>query len=363
MKKALAYGPNAEEVVERLRSLYERRAGDQIFAKMQVPSRTLGQFAEENKSGYRDYPDPRLRIDFWDRLLAERTAVRDDAVPSAYLSEMDQGLYGGLVGGEARFLCDTQTGWISSMVFPMLEDWSGFEALRFDRSHPWFERYTNQLRVFLDGSQGKFGISHFILIDALNFVFELLGATQTYMSLDEHPEMIRRAIDFAFELNVMVQDTFFDMVPLFCGGTCSNKVQWVPGRIVSESIDPFHMTSVDYFEKWGREPVERILGRYDGGVLHIHGNGRHLLEAACSVKGVKVIEMGDDQGFPPTMDIVDELRTRAGEMPLTVLADFARFTDALDRHALPGGTLYYVSDVPDVDTANRCMEKVRAYRV
>ena len=43
------------------------------------------------------------------------------------------------------------------------------------------------------------------------------------------------------------------------------------------------MTSVAYFEQWGREPAERILGAFDGGVIHIHGNGRHLLEAAATL--------------------------------------------------------------------------------
>ena len=71
---------------------------------------------------------------------------------------------------------------------------------------------------------------------------------------------MREAIEFAFQLNVEVQRTFFQHAPLLAGGTCSNMVEWIPGRIVSESVDPFHMTSVDYFEQWGREPVERILG-------------------------------------------------------------------------------------------------------
>ena len=74
------------------------------------------------------------------------------------------------------------------MVPPLLTDWSEFDRLRFDPSHPWWQRYLRQLEVFVEASRGKWGISHFILIDALNFVFELVGATQTYLSLDEHPE-------------------------------------------------------------------------------------------------------------------------------------------------------------------------------
>ena len=358
----LAYRPDAQAIVQRLRSLYERRAGDQIFARMDVPGETLKRFRQEHRSGQCDDPNLDERIEFWDRLLAESAAVEDDTIPAAYLSEMDQGLYGGLVGGEVRFLCSPDTGWISSMVVPMWTDWLPFDSLRVDRGHPWFKRYLRQLDLYADRAAGNFGISHFILIDGLNFVFELLGATATYLSLRTHPEMVSRAIDFAFGVNAMVQDTFFEKVPLVAGGTCSNMASWLPGRVVSESIDPFHMTSVDDFQRWGRDPVERIFARYDGGVLHIHGNGRHLLEAASSVAGVKAILMGDDRGFPAAIDVAKELRERAGDVPLVVLVDFATFTEKLDRHQLSGGILYKVRDVPDDAAANRCMEKVRRYR-
>ena len=179
-------------------------------------------------------------------------------------------------------MADPATGWISSMVKPAMEDWAEFADIRLDTSHPWWERYRQLLETFRSAGLGKWGTSHFILIDGLNFVFELIGATRTYLSLSENPEMVQKAIDFAFDLNVHVHEEFFRTVPSLQGGTFSNFAQWLPGRIVSESLDPFHMTSVAYFERWGREPAERIMNHFDGGVIHIHANGRHLLEAAAT---------------------------------------------------------------------------------
>jgi hypothetical protein len=123
------------------------------------------------------------------------------------------------------------------------------------------------------------------------------------------------------------------------------------------------MTSVDYFETWGRAPVERIFDQFDGGVLHLHGNGRHLLEAVCSLRGLKAIYLGDDKGFPTAFDILDALKTRAGDMPLIVQVDFKHFVEKLHQHKLSGGVFYRVEEAPEIDAANRCMEKVRAYRV
>ena len=357
-----AYKSNADQVMERLRRLYAREAQDSIFATFAVPSAALDAFGREHEKGFCDYPDPVERVAFWDALLAGRVALEDDSIPAAYLSEFDQGLYGGLVGGEVQFMCHPENGWISSMVAPLLDDWSEFDGLRFDRDHPWFERFVRQLAVFVDGAGGKFGVCHFILINSLNFVFELVGATRTYLSLIESPARVRRAIDFAFELNLAVQETFFEHVPLVAGGTCSNMVQWIPGRIISESVDPFHMTSVEYFEDWGREPVERIFSRFDGGVTHLLGNGRHLLEAVCTLEGLQAIYFGEDRGFPLSVEILGELRDRAGDTPLVVTVDFATFSEKLARHQLAGGILYHVSGAPDADAANRCMEQVRAYR-
>ncbi len=361
---SLSHKPALQETLSRLGSLYQRQAPDRIFAVMNVPSRTLAEFQERYGDDFCEYPDPAERIDFWDRLLKERAVVEDDSVPLVYLSEMDQGLYGGLLGGDVQFMSHAENGWISSMVAPLLDDWSGFDSLAFDRSHAWFERYLRQLETFVEGAAGKFGVSHFILIDGLNFAFELVGATETYLSLDEQPEMVRRAIELAFEINVAVQETFFDRAPLLEGGTASNMVEWMPGgRIVSESVDPFHMTSVDYFETWGREPIERIISHFDGGVVHIHGNGRHLLEAVSTLKDLRAMFLGDDRGFPLAFDVLAELQARTGDLPLVVQTGFGEFTQRLDAGTLPGGVLYKVSGVPDVDTANRLMERVRGYRV
>ncbi|MHC4400023.1 MAG: hypothetical protein ACYTG0_10110 [Planctomycetota bacterium] len=359
----LAYKPGLDDVIERLRSLHERRARDRIFAKLEIPCAALDEFRRRYAAGFCQYPDPSDRIEFWDRLHRERAAVEDDSVPSAYLSEMDQGLYGGVLGGNVQFMAHPENGWISSMVAPLLDDWSQLDSLHFDRSRPWFERFLKQLGTFIEGAAGKFGISHFILIDGLNFVFELVGATDTYLSLYERPEMVRRAIELAFELNLAIQNAFFERVPSLCDGTASNMAQWVPGRVVSESVDPFHMTSVDDFERWGREPAERILGRFDGGVLHVHGNGRHLLKAVSTIKGLKAVFLGDDRGFPRAFDVLDQLQARTGDVPLVVQVDFNRFADKLHRHELPGGVLYKVLDCPSADAANRIMQTVRAYRL
>jgi hypothetical protein len=346
----------------RLCRLYARQAQDRIFASFDLPSPTLADLAASHSEGFCPEPDPNERIRFWDALCSERKNLHDDSLPVAYLSEFDQGLYGGLVGGDVQFMLTPQTGWVSSMVKPILTDWSQADRLRFDPNHPWFYKYLRQLVLFRDGARGRFGISHCILIDGLNFVFELVGATETYLALFDRPETVRRAIDFAFDLNVKVQEAFFETVGLFHGGTFSNFAQWLPGRIVSESLDPFHMTSVEDFEIWGRPNAQRMFDHFDGGVLHIHANGRHLLEAACTLRGLQAIYMLNDRGFPTSFEIIDELKRCAGDVPLTVDAPWGDFCGRLNRRELPGGVFYRVTGAPQAASANQCMNEVIHYR-
>jgi hypothetical protein len=359
----LAYKPNATDVLERLRGFYGRKSGDRIFAVMEVPSSALRDFEAAHPRPECGYPNPLARAEFWDRYFCERAPLEDDSLPAAYLSEFDQGLYGGLLGGDVRFVPRPEVGWISSMVPPLLKDWSQFRHLRFDPAHSWWGQYLRQLRIFAERSSGKWGISHFILIDSLNFIFELVGGTNAFLSLKESPDEARRAMDFGHELNVCIQEAFFENVGLFEGGTFSNHAQWIPGRIVSESLDPFHLASAAYFEQWGREPAERMLDAFDGGMVHIHGNGRHLLSAAAALRGLKAIYLADDPGYPPALDTLAELKTQTGDVPLVVAADYEPFAERLRRRALPGQVLYKVKNVPDIAAANRLMEKVRTYRV
>jgi hypothetical protein len=276
---------------------------------------------------------------------------------------MDQGVYGGVLGGEVRWLCNTDTGWISSMTPRLLEDPGRIPELRFDREQPFFRRYLRQVEAFERRARGQFGVCSLVVCSALHFLYELVGATEAYRLCLEEPALAQQGIDLGYTVCTAIQDAFFERIPLINGGTVSLNFGWIPGRVVMESVDAFHMARVPFFEEWGRPNLERILAHYDGGEIHLHGNGRHLVEAVSTVKGLKAVIISDDKGFPNGFEVLPELRRRAGDMPLGSLTSYNAFREALDRHTLPGGVLYHVGGVPSVDDANRLMDWVREYRV
>lgn len=362
--ESISYCPGGDETFDLFHKLYDDRNMDLPLATFEVPSPALQKYEAQYPEGpVAEYPKPEDRIAWWDEFLKERLQIRDDRVPSAYLSEFDQGLYGALIGGEPEFVSDPELGRISSMVRPIFGSVEEWNPPPLSKDHPWFKIYENQLKVFAKESEGKFGISHFILIDSLNYVCEAFGATNGFYAIIDDLEFVKSLYQFSLEVNCMVMDAFFEHIPLVKGGTCSNIGEWIPGgRIVSESIDCYHMMSADDFNKSGREPVEDIFERYDGGVLHIHSNGHHLIEHAATLKGLKMIKLKNDLGAPPCWQIQDEMRAKAGTMPLVIHAEFAEFAEAVDKGKVMGGFHYMIKRAPDIDSVNRVMDKLRKLR-
>jgi hypothetical protein len=250
------------------------------------------------------------------------------------------------------------------MSVPFVTDVKELAALKFDTRNYWAEVLKKQLAFYADYAKDKFGISHFILIDGLNLLLELRGATNMYYDCLEAEEEVSQFILLARDINYWVQDTYFDIIGLYEGGTVSNMAQWIPGKIISESVDPFHMANPDFFLKWGVNYIEEIFSHYDGGVCHIHsGNGQHLVPRVSKLKGLKMISFVDEEWNSfKAFQRLDEIHLERDTVSIGISMPCVIFEEKLKKHELPGNVFYTVTGVESGSVANRLMEKVRAYR-
>jgi len=360
----MLYKKNHKEVITRLSELYSNANCGKIYAAMKINNPVIEEFSRSSASGETAYPDPRLRIAFWDSVCAQFADLEDDSIPCAYLTEFDEGLYGGMVGGEVRFVCFPQTGWISSMTVPFLKDLNDAKDLAVDRHNDWYRLYLEQLKIFKHNSAGKFAISHMILIDGMNFLYELRGATNSYYDLLDEPLLTKSVFEFSIELNCFVQDAFFNIIGLYDGGTCSTLGQWLPGRIVSESVDPFGVTSKEMFEDHGIWVMEKVFAHYDGGLVHVHSNAMHLLESLASVEKIKCLYLTDDDTSNYTLyKSLYELDLKRKNVPIVITVPYEAFADMLRKRELPAKVLYNIVGVPNVSEANKMMKAVKSYSV
>lgn len=362
MVESLLYKPHAEAICQRLAALWSRRLPEGICARMVIPSPALVEFARTHEDGPTTYPDPHMRIEFWDRCLAFERHIEDDWLPIAYLSEFDQGLFGSLCGGTMAFMTHREIGWISSMCAPCMTDLAQVADLRIDPAHPMLERLDRQLAVFAEGARGKFGVAPFIVIDALNFVAELRGMTQAFLDVLESPEAVRAMMDFALQLNIFVFERVYAALDGFAGGSFVNMGSWAPGRPLLVSVDAYHLAAPAFFEEWGRPWIQPLLNHFGGGLLHLHSNGRHLLPAVGTMPGLVCVYLLNEPWSERAYDALHTLHARANGVPLVVDCRWDEFVRDLDAHRLPGNVLYQVSGAPSVAEANRMMERVRAYR-
>ena len=358
----MLYKKNYKEVIARLKDFYSGKCRDEIRVRMNIPNPVLERMKREVKEGPVPCPDPEERADFWDRCLSVYADLKDDSIPCAYISEADQGLAGGMIGGEVRFMLDTKTGWVSSMVPPFAKSAADVRSYKIDLTNKWYRYYEAELAVFLKKSAGRFGISHWCSLDGLHLLSEMRGFTETFYTMIDDPETCRQIIDFAARLAFVLQDKFFETVGLLEGGTCSNMAGWLPGRCISESVDMYHLADARLFEEWGRRHIQEMINRFDGAVMHIHSNGHHLIEHIRSIKNLKAILLLDDDWSTPIYQEMDRLDPLRGDVPYCIAIPFEAFTDRLLKRELHTNVYYMVDGVPDTETANSLMKDVVAYR-
>ncbi len=216
------------------------------------------------------------------------------------------------------------------MVAPLLADLAELDRLEFDRSGEWFRRYQRQLEVFVAGA-GKFGVSHFILIDGLNFVFELIGATRTYLALDECPEQVRRAIDFALRAQRGHSGSVLRARGALAGGTASNsRLAPRPHRLRERRSVPHDVGRL--FRKVGPRagrtdprPLRRRRGAHprQWPAFARSGGDAPRPPRRCSLATIAAT--------PAAFDVLADLQARTGDLPLVVQANYAPFVERLRR--------------------------------
>lgn len=359
----LAYKLNADDAVERLSDLWSRQAQDRVFAHTPIPTTALRHYLHSHTDGPTCYPDPEKRIRFWDAHLAETAQVEDDWLPIAYLSEFDQGIYAASVGAPIHYMMHSDIGWVSSMTPPILEDISRVGELRIDPDADIIRLLDQQLRVYAEAARGRFGVAPFIVIDAMNFVSELRGATRAFEDTFDHPEETRWLMDFAFDLNVFIQKRVYDALDRFAGGSFVNMGSWAPGTPVLFSVDAYHLARPDFYYQWGEPHLQKLLDRFGGGLLHLHSNGRHLLEHVSKLRGLVCVYLIDEPWNPRAYDELALRKAQAGDVPLVVDCRADEFLRDLDTGRLSGGVLYNVSGLQTVSEANDLMKRVRGSRL
>ena len=369
---------NQKEVVARLKTLYDKKGENQIFARLYVdlPAH-LEESIERTRSeiSLAELPSAEQIFSHWEDYLAFHETVEDDWVPAIYPRQYDQGIYGALFGAKMELSrVAGPVGAVSSMTLPF-EDKTYEELLRLIArpDETWLRRMESDLRYLADRSRNRWGVAVVCTADALNLCMTIRG-NQALLDIYDCPHDLKALLQAAVRFNIEFvkrQRAAIDME--YSGGVYDYfNAGWMPGNAIPMSVDCYNFCRPDVYAEFGRPYQQQLIDHFGGGNFHIHGNGRQLLPELAKLTGYVVAEIGDDRSEVKAIDDLEEIKRQAGPITPSVGCDKHQFLRKLQEKSLVGGVYYRVNlqagdhlvdPLRSIKEANRLMEAVRSYRV
>ncbi len=349
----MRYKRNLDEVITRNRRLWSREDPRMVLAKIDVgEGRTMRMWERALEPGV--CPDYRRMFEVFREDFEGRAELLDDAIPAARPNFGDYG-FGAYAGAEVVF------GQGGACAKPFLADLGRVKDLHVDSANRWIQLLEEATRYFAAQSEGLCATSLIETCDSLNFAENAFGSG-VFLELYDHPRELLDLFDFAFELNVFLVEMQRRHIRRLDGGYADLHEEWLPGDCVWLSVDAWGGCGVDAFRRLGRGHLEKMIGRFGTGWLHMHSAHLHLLEEVASIRGLIGIGILDDPNHERCFGRLDRIREVVGGIPLQVNCTKGELLAGLEDGTLPRGVMYWVdSGVQSVAEANRIMEKVRAY--
>jgi len=361
---------NLQQTFDRLLAYAERRLGQGILASVGATAPSTGN-ADAQAEGGIQTRECLLLADLAGCVRQTESSLRD-FFPAALRCDyypvvnptmnFGESIWSGLLGAPITFAGTRSHTW-SYCAAPPLEDFSRFPFAPLDPANYWYRKMLEVTGYYVKHLPSRCDISPFIFMDCLNLLVELRGATQAYLDLYENAEIIPQFLDWSVDVNCALYDAQAELARDFTtrafGGHPFHR--YSGACIPNLSIDAYGLCAAEIYRKWGLEQHRRVVNRYGGGRLHIHGNGRHLCELVAQNTRLTSCNMGDDVGYPPAWTIVRKLRDRMTPVPIEVNMPLDAFLQGLSQHTLPAG-VYYHTMTDSLADANRIMDQVFEYR-
>ncbi len=271
----------------------------------------------------------------------------------------------GMLGAEMRFF-HRPRGPAFSAPCELLPDYAALPGLGLKMDNAWVRRFLSIQEYFEAHAGDGFAQHPCLTMDALNFVCELRGATQSYLDLYEHPRELRCLMEIGLDFNLRFQDAQRARIAPFRGGCFTWLADWVPfPNAVTLSVDAYVICSPEAYVDFGFDCQSRLIKHFGHGLMHFHCNRADLAAEVARLPNLELFQFGGDPHDPaPEIDHLPAMRKAVGDVPMQLACPLSVFVERLNRHALMPNVWYVVNGAGlTVDAANRLMDRVRAYRV
>lgn len=216
-----------------------------------------------------------------------------DAYPAfgAYLGPGSLALY---LGCEPMFAEDTV--WYRECVH---DTWENY-PLVFDEDNYWWKLHYNMVKKVQEECQGEFLVDIPDLIENIDILVSMRGATNTCYDLIDEPELMKQRLDELYELYFKYYDRFYDIVKDEQGGSSFAAFQvWGPGRTAKVQCDFSALMSPEQFRTFIKPSLEKQCRRLDYSIYHLDGPAaiKHL-PAIMEIESLRALQWTAGNGQP-----------------------------------------------------------------
>jgi len=345
------YKPFLDQSIERFGMLWAREAQDRILVKIDIQDPEMPTVMR----AMAEVPDYRKMVDEWEKGFALNRDIADDNLPVVY-GELGGYILGGFFGAQVTWGAG---GAYSLKLIDDMTRWRDY--LIFNEQNRYFQMHMDYLNYLAERAEGKFGFTEMITIDGLNFLDCVRGG-DAYTDIFDYPEEAVHIMDFASDLNIWLVREQRKRIPRYRDGRYNFYQIWTPGETIFISVDAYGQCGPEVFEKFGRKYVQRLIDEFHGGWLHVHSDAMRLIPHYVTLKGLTAIGLEDWIKPPRAIEHIDEIRDMAGDIPMMINITKMELLQMMEAKSLPGNVLYWVSDVCDVEEANRIAQQAYAYR-
>jgi hypothetical protein len=267
-----------------------------------------------------------------------------------------------MLGGKARYWGTRLHTW-SDPTAPLIQDYSTFHWRLPEEENIWFQRYLECYRFMARHAGNDFALAFAAEYDGMNLAVQLRGAEQAYMDMYDQPENLQRLLDYALGLHIYLYGRVEEIVGAHNKALYADHLlaQYRVDVQPNKSVDAYSLCRPGTLRRWGMAQIARFIDYVGGANLHIHQNGRHVIEEVTEIPGWREARFTDGPGWPRTFDMRWELRRRMKDIPIVIRCTEDELLAGMGQRDLPGNARYVLS-TGGLDQARRIMDKVYAYR-
>jgi len=209
------------------------------------------------------------------------------------------------------------------------------DEVQIDPNNAWFQKLLEATEALVELSEGRYPVASGIMRGISDLMAAILGSTQFYLALHDHPKELSQLGKQLAEFWVKVVKAQYEMIPPFEGGY-GNAGLWMPGPCPVYQEDASALISAKVFEEIIAPHSRKVLGSFECPIMHLHSEGLQIIDSFLGMKKQPLIEVNIDPAGPPLSELIPIFKTIQNTAPLEIFGTVDEIRTCLEELSYDG---------------------------